>query len=527
MAAPLKGGMSRTGESFKLVPWGAALAVVEVPPDERQCSSGEILTREQLEELLRRHSIPMVTAPALSGYINSLHHLPGFESHAPGPFSQNPGMTPLSRSGWRGRLGEVSAQYGGFMPQQDLNAVRYNHPIFDLRSRLGGLSSVKTSVRSEDGGEAFATYLRGLRDVVGLRPAAYARARAALYPNLTPAAGEALLLRNGYISVNADDVKPLQDALRDASNYRKQAYREIADRFLEHEPVRLNGTVYRTYEALDDARRSTGSPGVVRQRAENALRALREKIASRVLSNGLTMQHLIHLERFRQQVAAANPRMPPAEIARWVFPELLMVARHGGGVRGHAVSAGIAGGRGAAGGAVVTLILEIAHIVHASPPNKGQRVTRAVITGGTSGLVGGATQNLATSNAGSALSRKLIGQGMNTRLATGTGRAMGSFAGGALAAPVFTMASLALDDEEHSRTDYVATGTRAFISGGLSSAVAAGVVGALWGSEVPLLGNAVGFIVGFAGYYVMDALTGEQVEQGARRAMDGPSGGGR
>jgi hypothetical protein len=132
--------MSRTGGYFKLVPWGEALAVVEVPSDERQCSSDEILTREQLEELLRRHSIPTVTAPALSGYINSLHHLPGFESHAPGPFSQNPGMTPLSRSG---RLGEVSAQYAGLMPQQDLNAVRYNHPIFDLRNRLGGLSSVK------------------------------------------------------------------------------------------------------------------------------------------------------------------------------------------------------------------------------------------------------------------------------------------------------------------------------------------------------------------------------------------------
>ncbi len=86
------------------------------------------------------------------------------------------------------------------------------------------------------------------------------------------------------------------------------------------------------------------------------------------------------------------------------------------------------------------------------------------------------------------------------------------------------MASLALDDEEHSRTDYVATGTRAFISGGLSSAVAAGVVGALFGSEVSLLGNAVGFIVGFAGYYVVDALTGEQVEQGVRRAMDRPVG---
>jgi uncharacterized membrane protein YuzA (DUF378 family) len=140
--------------------------------------------------------------------------------------------------------------------------------------------------------------------------------------------------------------------------------------------------------------------------------------------------------------------------------------------------------------------------------------------------VGGAAQNLVTSNVGSSLSQKLVGQGVNTRLAAGTGRAMGGLAGGALAAPVFTMTSLALDDEEHSRTDYVATGTRAFISGGLSSAVAAGVVGAIWGSEVPILGNAVGFIVGFAGYYVVDALTGEHVEQGVRQAMDRPAGGG-
>jgi hypothetical protein len=527
MAAPLRGGMSRTGEYFKLVPWGAALAVVEVPPGKRQGASGDVLTREQLEELLRRNSIPKVTTSALSGYINSLHHIPGFESHAPGPFSQSPGMTPLSRSGWRGKLGELSAQHGGLVPQQDLNAVRHNHPIFDLRNRLGGLNSVKTSMRSENGGEACATYLRGLRDVVGLRPSPYARARAALYPNLTPAAGEALLLRNGYISVNADDVKPFQDALRDANNYRKQAYREIADRFLEHAPVRLNGTVYRTYEALETARRSTGTPGAVRQRAENALRALREKIASRVQSNGLTTQHLTNLERFRQQVAAANPRMTPAEIDRWVFPELLMVARHGGGVRGNAVSAGIAGGRGAAGGAFVTLLFESTHIIYASPSDRKELVARAVATGGASGLVGGATQNLVTSNAGGSLSRKLVGQGVNTRLATGTGRAMGGFAGGALAAPVFTMTSLALDDEEHSGTDYVATGTRAFISGGLSSAVAVGVVGAIWGSEVPILGNAVGFIVGFAGYYVLDALTGEQVEQGVRRAMDRPAGGGR
>lgn len=57
--------MSRTGEYFKLVPWGAALAVVEVPPDERQCSSGEILTREQKAAL----SAIFAAGPGTSGAV--------------------------------------------------------------------------------------------------------------------------------------------------------------------------------------------------------------------------------------------------------------------------------------------------------------------------------------------------------------------------------------------------------------------------------------------------------------------------
>ncbi|REG26107.1 hypothetical protein ATI61_112202 [Archangium gephyra] len=551
MTAPSKGGKRQksserprskqglplqvSGEYFKLVPQGSALVVVKVAPGGLQGSSGDVLTREQLEELLWRNSIPTVTSSALSGYLNSLYSLPGFESHAPGPFSLNPGMSPISRSGWRGNLGELSSQRGGMIPQQDLNALRHNHPIFDLRDHRGGLNSVKTSVRSADTrGDAFETYLRGLRDIVGLRPETYEAARAALYPQLPADAGRALMLRNGYVSVNEDHVESFRAALRNPDTYRRQSYREIADRLLEMEPVRIGGTVYRAYQNLENTGRGTGTSAEVRRQVEAALASLREKIASRVRGNGITSQHLVNLERFRRQVAAANPQMTPAEVERWVFPELLLVARHGGGVRGNAVASGIAGGRGAAGGALVSVIFEGGHLAyefrnqqHGQQPETLPRLLRAGVAGGGAGLVGGATQSLVTANAGSTLSRHMLGQGSSARLAAGTGRAVGGFAGGALAAPVFTMASLALDGQEHSRTDYVATGTRAFVSGGLGSALAAGVVGAIWGSEVPVLGNAVGFIIGFAGYYVVDALTGEQVEQGVRRTLDSPPGGGR
>jgi hypothetical protein len=521
-----------SGESFQLVPQGAALAVVKLAPGERQECSGDVLTRAQLEQVLWNHSIPTVPGPALSGYLSSLHSLPAFERHAPGAFSREPGTSALSRSDWRGNLGELSARHGGLLPQQDLNAVRYNHPIFDLRDPRGRLHSVKTSVRSADPrGDPFETYLSGLRDIVGLRPGAWERARAALYPQLPAAEGRTLMLRNGYLLVNEDHVEPFRAALRNPDNYRKQSYREVADKFLEMEPVRIGGTVYRAWQNLENTRRGTGTPPEVRRQVEDALTSLRERIASRVQGNGMTSPHLVQLERFRQQVAAANPHMTPAEINRWVFPELLLVARHGGGVRGNAAASGIAGGRGATGGALVCVALEggwlLYEMFNDQEPAVVPRLGMAVTTGGASGLIGGATQNLVTANAGSAVSRQLVSQGVNVRLAAGTGRAVGGFAGGALAAPVFTMTSLALDDEEHSRTDYVATGTRAFVSGGLSSAIATGMIGAIWGSEVPLLGNAVGFIIGFAGYYLVDALTGEQVERGVRNSLDGRPSGGR
>ncbi|WP_157775424.1 hypothetical protein [Melittangium boletus] len=414
------------------------------------------------------------------------------------------------------------------MPQQDLNALHHNHPIFDLRDHRGGLNSVKTSVRAANTrGDPFETYLRGLRDVMGARPGTWAAARTALYPQLPPATGEALMLRQGYVSVNEEHVEPFRESLRNPENYRKASYRELADRVLKHEPVRIAGTVYRRYQALEDTRRGSSTPVAVRQQVEAALRALREGLACRVRSNGITTRHLVNLESFRNHVSSMNPHMTPAEIKSWVFPELLMVARHGGGVRGNAIASGLAGGRGAAGGAVVSVLFEAGHLKYEGETLQLPLLGKAAVAGGTSGIVGGVAQNLVMANAGQSASKNLIGHGLNSRLATGAGRGLGGVVAGGLAAPVFTTTALALDDEEHSRVDYLATGTRAFVSGGLSSALAAGVVGAIWGSEVPLLGNAVGFIIGFAGYYVVDALTGEIVEDHVRRGVEGSTDGGR
>jgi hypothetical protein len=509
------------GEHFQLVPAGQALlCVVRVTPEQARQQPQATLSRQQLGRLLYENDIPAVQAAALSAYLNSLHVLPGFDSHAPGRFSLEPGTSRVSQSAWRGGLGELSARYRGWFPQQDLNALRYNHPIFDLRDIRGGLNSVKTSVRSSPGSIPLETYLRGLGDVLGLRSNALAQARQSLYPELPAPQAEALILRNGYISVNEDHVALLRAALRDPANYRREYYQLLANQLLLRHPARVSQATYTNYASLESARLRATSDSV-RQQLEAALAALREGLASRVRGNGITTQHLGLLLQFRLRLAASNLHLSPQQLEHCVFPELLLIARHGGGLGGNLSAAGTTGGRGAFIGAGVSVLVELGRIFY-DTPESNPRVVDAGIAGGFAGGVGGATQSLVMGSAGSALSRSLVTRGFNSSLASGAGRGLGGFAAGGLAAPVFTATSLALDDQQHSGTDYAALGTRAFVSGALSSALAAGVVGAIWGSEVPVLGNVVGFIVGFGGYYIIDALTGDQVEQGVRQGLGHP-----
>jgi hypothetical protein len=60
----------------------------------------------------------------------------------------------------------------------------------------------------------------------------------------------------------------------------------------------------------------------------------------------------------------------------------------------------------------------------------------------------------------------------------------------------------------HEVTVYIAA-----TSGAISGAVSAGIVGAMWGSEVPISGNIVGFGIGVGVYMLSDYLIGDSVEQ--------------
>ncbi|MBN8467339.1 hypothetical protein JYJ95_12515 [Corallococcus exiguus] len=434
-----------------------------------------------------------------------------YDRHAAGGFSKAPGSSIPSQNKWRGSLGELSAQHKGPFPQRNLNNSQANHPVFDLRGQFGGLNSVKTSVRDPvSGGDPHSTYLEGLADMLGIRSGKFVRARTLLFPQLPAAEGTALIMEEGYISINADHVESFQAALKDPANYTKKAYSQLADQLLNAKPVRINGAMYRSYQTLLHLQQAPGTDFTVRKQIVSALRDVREQLANRVRSNGINRQHLVRLLDFRQQVGRANPQMTTAQLRTWLFPELLMAQRYGGGLRGNLASAGISGGRGSIGGTM---------LLNPWQSDAGIRLGKVGLAGAASGLTGGVTENLVTGNMGSALARQLTSRGTSSWMASGLGRGVGGATGGGVAAPVFSMAMLAFDEQEHSTTDYVATGTRAAVAGTISGALSAGAIGALAGSEVPLLGNAVGFIIGFAGYYIVDALVGDEVEQGIRQSM--------
>jgi len=102
------------------------------------------------------------------------------------------------------------------------------------------------------------------------------------------------------------------------------------------------------------------------------------------------------------------------------------------------------------------------------------------------------------------------------------GRLFVSTGVGAVAAPVISLGSMAFQetflDADYSAIDYYATGARTAVAGG-GGALAAGITGAVLGSEVPLLGNAVGFIVGFGGYLLVDYVWGDDIEHAVRETM--------
>jgi hypothetical protein len=182
----------------------------------------------------------------------------------------------------------------------------------------------------------------------------------------------------------------------------------------------------------------------------------------------------------------------------------------GGGGTGNAAATGAA-----LGGGIATLInaIQILWNPDAHPEAVRELVTTAFL-GTASGATGATIESTFARSFASA-----TGGAEASSIESAAGRSLGGAFAGGPAAAIFTLGQMALSDKEYTTVDYEAKGTRSFVSGtagGLSGALAAGAVGAIGLSEVPLLGTAVGFVGGFLGYLAFDALFGDDVEDAVR-----------
>jgi hypothetical protein len=201
-------------------------------------------------------------------------------------------------------------------------------------------------------------------------------------------------------------------------------------------------------------------------------------------------------------------------IATQAWPEFLMSERAGGGLRGTGVTMGRSGVRGGAVGGVFAVAVEggIMLFDAQAHPDWAEQLAETGGLGVTSSATGAAVE----AGLNEQIARWGIQQGLSGRAWTAGGRGFGGGVAGGLAAPVFTIGQMALSDQHYEPVDYAARGGRAATSGFISGALSAGLVGAIWGSEVPILGNIVGFVVGFLGYALVDWLVGDSVEGAIR-----------
>jgi hypothetical protein len=282
-------------------------------------------------------------------------------------------------------------------------------------------------------------------------------------------------------------------------------FRALIDNSVARDPLRSGA---RRYGSLDQILTDTSLPSTERTRL---LTALGERASERVLSSGLSAPELRNIQSARRSFGLGAGGAAPEVIASQAWPELLMAERAGGGPRGTAVTMGRSSVRGGGVGGLVAVVVEGGLIL--IDPAEHPDWERELLTTGGLGLAAGATGAALEAGFNEQLARWGIRAGYSGRAWTAGGRGLGGGLAGGPAAVLFEWGRMGFSDQSYEQIDYAAKGGRAATSGFISGALSAGLVGAIWGSEVPIAGNIVGFIVGFAGYALVDSVVGDTVEK--------------
>lgn len=458
-------------------------------------------------------------APAAVG--GSALGVPAFEQALPSVFAEN--YRGQGVNTWRGNLGELSTQHRtnlSGLTATDLNARSWVHPTrgtqtnnFPIVDLMMGEqpTSVKISARAEQTGR-LDYYRGGYEDLLGTkRPGTHTTAATNLYPELTPAQASSQLSNEGVLSIPAQDLLAFTQDMQ-----------------LRNQPVTIDGNSYGSLRSLQTAlRRGT----ITQAQLDTALTSLRGQPAPRVRGFPLTLEHLAYLEAARGRFGIGGASLPPAQIARSVNPEWLLAQRYGGGMSGVLGSSHHAGGQGAMYGGVLAPLM---YAGSTALPNGPEFHWDMLAAHGGMGALGGYTGGFTTQATTSLITEGAITQGIG---GAGFGsRIVGGGAGGAVAAPVFTLGMMGYEEltgrADYTGEDYFGKGARATVGGAaagaggaLGGALAAGVTGAILGTEVPIVGNIIGFVVGVGIYMLVDYSVGDEVEAGARSVYRGSSGG--
>lgn len=488
------------------------------------------------------------------------------------PFS----LAPTSQK-YMGRLAEASypSQAGNLwgLGMQDTNARTWidrrgrthqpteeNFPVMDFERLRGqpatilGLArvSVKASTQATQAGRfnyfrqglaqmletssrrsALPTYIANDPQFAGAQPGQYD-------------ANRSTVLRDAFIAINAEDVRPFQQLLRDPAQREtaqsatslwndtggpqqggppRQGWRALFEGEMREHPVRIGQTDYATPAALDQAHQAGQVSDTQYQAAQ---REVGERLARRVVSSGITAPELASLRSRRTSLAG----LTDAQLGPLLSPEYMRSQRAGGGLAGEAHAGTGAGLQGGAVGGVIAVVTTAGVMLfdEADHPHWERElgVTGGLGFGG--GFVGGATEQIVASRGTQYLIDRAAAS-TATRLTPGAVTGLSRFGGGGVGAVfVETLSMGVLEDREHTGAEWGVRGTRSFALGGTSAVIGAeagagsvvlatAIAGAAGGSIAPGVGTAIGFVVGLAVGGVVYAL-GDYVVPGGRADWD-------
>ena len=427
--------------------------------------------------------------------------------------------------------------YGNVIRYQDLNRVQQNSPVFDTTTRTGQteLGSITHTLPDPSGQVDMSHYATKVRIMTGNYD-----------PNGTNVMGQALTMLNqeygsgltvgdvnerNMLRVPDDHVTMVQDAIEARIARSPAAYSNLVDAFLRANPITIGGATYTSWNQLQAARTNktiTNADwatirGLIGQRAR-----------SRIGGVGMTTPEILALQQVRTSMQLGG--FSEGQTSIIATPEMLQMRRlmATGMSQSEAINtvAGQSGLRGAGMGTGISLAAGAYHILTSdnSDPYLWQRTGLSVPIGAAGGYGQAYLEAQITSRLMSPiLTEATSGLAASTSALTTTGllsRGAGGFGAGAVIAPAVTWLSMAGDEAffgaYYTRIDYAAKGARSAVAGGLAAgggALAAGGAGALAGTEVPILGNIIGFCVGIGIYYLVDSTVGDDIENDVRESM--------